>query len=123
MYTECNSEQFQTEYVLEVGEGIIKYTTKWLLSQIILHLEPFITYKCIHKKFGILIFRKGGDILTSLSWAISRAQSGEVDNFMYTNVGQPKSKSDILREAGDVVNDLIQEEIVRINSEHIYDRY
>ena len=90
------------------------------MSQIILYLEPFITYKCIHKKFGTLIFRKGGDILKSLSWELGRAQSGEVDNFIYTNVGQPKSKSDILREAGDVVNDLIQEEIAKIISEHIY---
>lgn len=117
VYTE-NSEQSQTEYVLEIGEGTVNYTTRWLLNQIILHLEPFITYKCVHKKFGTLIFRKDGDILTSLSWALGRPQS-ETDS-MYTAVGNPQSKANILREAGDIVNDLVQAEIAKISSEHIY---
>ena len=62
------------QILLEVGEGTVKYTTCWLLSQLILHLEPYIEFKCIHKKFGTVIFRRGGDLLTSLSWALGRAQ-------------------------------------------------
>ena len=94
---------------VEIGKGTVKYTTRWLLNQIILHLEPFITYKCIQKKFGTLIFRKNGDILTSLSWALGRAQIGEMDNFTYTNAGWSQSRANILREAGNI-DDLIQEE-------------
>ena len=52
----------------------MKYTTRWIINQIILHLQSFINYKCVHRKFGTIIFRKGGDILTSLSWAIGRMQ-------------------------------------------------
>ena len=117
VYTENSA--CQTVHVLEVGEGTIKYTTQWLLNQIILHLEPFINYRCIHKKFGTLLFRKGGDILTSLSWALGRAQLREVDN-AYVGVGQNQNKVSVLREAGDIVNDLVHAEIAKSNSDQIY---
>ena len=27
-------------------------------------------YKCMHKKFGTVLYRREGDILTSLSWVL-----------------------------------------------------
>lgn len=64
-----NSDILQTVHQLELGEGAVKYTRKWLFHQIILHLDKFVSHTCAHKKFGMILFRKGGDILTSLSWA------------------------------------------------------
>ena len=29
-------------------------------------------YKCIHKKFGTILYHKGSDLLVSLSWALGR---------------------------------------------------
>ena len=55
---------------IEVGNTTLKYTSRWLLNQLILNLGIHLDYKCIHKKFGIMLYRRKGDILTSLSWAL-----------------------------------------------------
>ncbi len=31
---------------------------------------PPIPHKCVHKKFGTIIYKKGGDLLTSVSWEL-----------------------------------------------------
>ena len=36
--------------------------------------HPYMSYKCVHRKFSIILYRKEGDILTSLSWALGNAQ-------------------------------------------------
>ena len=99
-----DSETDSNVHVLEVGEGTVKYTTRWLLNQIILHLQSFINYKCVHTKFGTIIFRKGGDILTSLSWALGRMQLKDSEDGYIINTNQhcdSKSKANVLREARD----------------------
>ena len=63
-----DSETESNVHVLEVGDGTVKYTTRWLLNQTILHLQSFINYKCVHRKFGTIIFRKGGDIQQAFLW-------------------------------------------------------
>ena len=118
-----DSETDSNVHVLAVGEGTVKYTTRWLLNQIILHLQSFINYKCVHRKFGTIIFRKGGDILTSLSWALGRMQLKDSEDGYITNMNQhcnSKSKANVLREAGDIVNDLIHAEITKQSSDQIY---
>ena len=55
------------ELILEVGEGSVKFTSSWLLNQLILYLNPYMSYKCVHMKFGTILYHKGGDIMTSLS--------------------------------------------------------
>ena len=118
-----DSETDSNVHVLEVGEGTVKYTTRRLLNQIILHLQSFINYKCVHRKFGTIIFRKGGDILTSLSWALGRMQLKDSEDGYIINTNQhcdSKSKTNVLREAGDIVNDLIHSEITKQSSDQIY---
>ena len=58
------------ELNLEVGESTVKFSSRWLLNQLIIYLNPYMSYKCVHRKFGTILYRKGGDILTSLSWAL-----------------------------------------------------
>ena len=86
-----------------------RYSEVDLLNHLILYLQPYTDYKCIHKKFGTLIFRKGGDILTRLSWALGRAQLNDSeDMYMYdATAKQPfNSRARVLGEASDIVNDL-----------------
>ena len=59
--------------ILEVGESTVKFSSRWLLNQLILYLNQHMSYKCIHKRFGTILYRKEGDILTSLSWALSNS--------------------------------------------------
>ena len=51
----------QVHVHLDVGEGTIKYSTQWLLNQLIAHLQQHASYKCNHKRFGTVLFRTGGD--------------------------------------------------------------
>ena len=66
---------------------------------------------------------KGGDILTSLSWALGRMQLKDSEDGYIINMNQhcdSKSKANVLREAGDIVNDLIHAEITKQSSDQIY---
>ena len=110
----------QTVHILEVMDGTVKYTSQWLLQHIIIHLQPFIHYKCVHRKFGTILYRKGGDVLTSLSWALGRAQSKDMDSvYVSTSPSQPSNKGSILREASNILNGLIHAEIAKQNSDEI----
>ena len=78
-YLECTDvDSDSQEHTLENKEGTIKFTARWLLKQLKVHLKVHLhshmNSKCIHKKFGTLLYRKGGALLTSW-WALARAIS------------------------------------------------
>ena len=56
-----------SELVLEVDNTLVKFTSRWLLHQLILYLNSFMEYKCEHRRIGTVLFRKGGNLFTSLS--------------------------------------------------------
>ena len=58
------------ELNLEVGESLVKFSSRWLLHQLTTYLHPYMEYKYVHKKYGTMLFRKGSDLLKSLSWAL-----------------------------------------------------
>ena len=64
---------------LELGESIVQFSSRWLLHQLIVYLNSYMLYKCTHKKFGIMLYRKGIDVLLSLSWALG-SQEATVHN-------------------------------------------
>ena len=110
---------------LEVGEGVVRFSSRWLLSHLIIQLNPYMHYKCVHKKFGTVLYRKGGDLLCSLSWALgtqcSSIESHQLDeDEASTCKGQGKSHDEqtaiILNQAGCIVNNLIHKEIRRSTS-------
>lgn len=76
--TEYYSDQFteyqadSMDYTLIGRESSIKFTSKWLLKQLLSYLYQHMDHTCVHKKFGTVLYRKGGDLLTSLSWALGR---------------------------------------------------
>lgn len=47
-----------------------QFSSHWLLHQMIYHLDTYMMRKCVHIKFGIVLFWKGGDVLVALSWAL-----------------------------------------------------
>lgn len=104
------------EQILESTEGSVKFTSRWLLKHLLVHLHSYMDYKCIHKKFGTVLFRRGGDLLTSLSWALGITQVDTSVNLNYehcvTKVKDP-NYGKILGEAGDIVNDLLHAEMAK----------
>ena len=105
---------------LEMGDSTVQFSSRWLLHQLIIYLHPYLQYKCIHMKFGTVLFRKGGDLLVSLSWALgvsSASHKAQMETLDYTSftsktTGQQHQQS-ILLQAGNVVNDLLHDEIRR----------
>ena len=96
------------ELNLEVGESTVKFSSRWLLNQLIIYLNPYMSYKCVHRKFGTILYRKGGDILTSLSWALGTAQYSQAyshqpdEENVWTQDGlnDDTHKQGVLNEAG-----------------------
>lgn len=76
-------------------------------------------YKCVHRKFGTILYQKGIDPLFSLSWALGTNNS--CDNISMYTTPTIKPPHQILPEAAYVVNDLIHEEAKRqatVSREH-----
>ena len=51
---------------IESKEGSVKPSSRWL-HQLIFYLHSHLSYKCVHRKFGTILYKKGGNLLTSLS--------------------------------------------------------
>ena len=60
---------------IEFNKTSIKYFSKWLLEQLIIILGIQMSYKCIHKKFGVVLYCKNDDLLYSLCWALGSNQN------------------------------------------------
>lgn len=106
----------ESENILESGEGTVKFTSRWLLKQLTVYLHSHMNYKCVHKKFGTILFKKGGDLITSLSWALGTSKFEANEELQYEHsIGQaqPPNVRKILLEAGNIVNDLIHSEITK----------
>ncbi len=101
---------------IETDNIKIKYKSSWLLTQMIVLLGNHLSYKCIHKKFGVVLFRKNGDLLlTSLSWALGTHENDN-DLSRYDMVSTAQSTDDyenkaILAQASSILNNLLREEI------------
>ena len=63
------------------------FSSHWLLHQLVTFLDLYMMHKCIHMKFGTVLFRRGGDIWTALSWPLSNPPS---TNRCSVNVKGPK---------------------------------
>ncbi len=88
---------------LDLGEYSIKFTSNWLLHQLIIHLQSYMDYKCVLKKYGTVMCHKNGNLLHSkLSVALGTCnyckENEKVKSFLPTNVTE--SSSSILEKAG-----------------------
>ena len=101
-YTEShassNSEP-TSELVLEVGESSVKFKAQWLLNQLIIHLHQYMSYRCM--------YRRGGDLLTSLSWALSNSHlHSETATICATDTNNKVTNKLLLQQASHILDRL-----------------
>ena len=121
----CESSDNENDVpILECTEGTVKFSSSWLLKQLLTHLHSHMQHKCVHRKFGIILFRKGGDLLTSLSWALGRAHTCSETTYTYTNnlSGNESDVTDasILCRAATIVNDILHHESAELFLSHLF---
>jgi len=116
----CGTSTTGIDVDLEVGDSTVKFSSRGLLHQLITYLHLYLQYKCIHRKFGTVLFRKGGHLLASLSWALGAIQykSFQSSSFLLTpeTTGTGAGHREqviyqVIEEACCILNDLIREEL------------
>ena len=117
------TSQSSDQVCLEVGGGgTIIFSSKWLLNKLIIYLQEHMSYKCILHRFGTVLFRKGGDLLTSLSWALGRMSVNNIDYLLVEpqdKAVETTHKKRVFEEAGIIVNDLLHADIYGLSSENL----
>ena len=95
-------------------EGTIKFSSKWLLKQLLVHLHLHMNHRCVHKKVGTVLYSKREDLVTSLSWALGKACTCTCEpSYTFTK----HLNLETLDEAGTIVNKMIHKEINKIGTE------
>jgi hypothetical protein len=75
-------------------------------------------YKCIHKEFGVILYRNNGDLLSSLSWA--QGSSGDQSVHASTHACtcssmQNTNEQQVLSTAASIVNTCLLQDIKECN--------
>lgn len=111
-YTEsavtCNASEI--ELTLETDDSILRFSSKWLLNNLIVHLHEFLQFKCIHKRFGTIRYHRNGDLITSLSWALSSSAFSECFVPRYSEY----STDEMLHLSALAINDMLHEDFNHI---------
>jgi len=91
---------------IETVDSCVLFSSKWLLNQLIIPIRML--YKCVHIKFGTVLYHRGADLLVSLSWALGANSLSEDTSVQHhTSTTKQIDKSSVLHNAAYVVNDLI----------------
>ena len=98
------------DLILEVGDCTVKFSSQWLLHQLIICLHAYMSYKCEHRKFGTVLFRNGGNLIASLSWALGRTFFSN-STLPVTPTSFTSHSNTIIQEAPDIINDLLHNEL------------
>ena len=111
-------EDVRSVYI-EERERKIQFSSRWLLDHLIVHLHPYMMHKCVHMRFGTVLYRRGADLLIALSWALSSSQ--QVPSFEpskqqhHTLQNNHPNTETILKEASIIINNFIHEEINKLS--------
>ena len=107
-YTGCKVTTNASEIALhiETEDCITKFNSRWLLNYLIIYLNDYLQFKCIHKRFGTMLYRRDGDILTSLSWALGAA---------VVNLTLKFQISEVLYQGALCINGILHDKIKRIS--------
>ena len=115
----CPQAKDNKELYLELGDGTVKFSARWLMNQLITYLQPYMSYKCVVNKLGTLLYPHDGDLLKSLSLALHDSPNSVVCNenpILQLSSGQATTTS-LVRETGNILNDIIHNEIRRQKEE------
>jgi len=111
-------EDVRSVYI-EERERKIKFSSWWLLDHLIVHLHPHMMHKCVHMRFGTVLYRRGAVLLVALSWALSSSQL--VPSFEpskqqhHTSQNNHPNTQITLKGASNIINDFIHEEINKLS--------
>jgi len=111
----CTGDINSRQVVLEVGDRSVQFSSRWLLHQLIIYLDVYMMHKCTHMKFGTVLYRKGADMLSTLSWALSTSQLANMCWFEPEIQQKQPEAERTLKEASNIVNNLIHNEIKRMS--------
>ena len=112
VFLEYYSNENHSSESIETDECMTKFSARWLLNQLIYYLKHHLCHKCVHRKFGTVVYRTGGDIIGALSWAL-----GDRTTCSCTNQNPNITRGgDSLAEAAYILNDIIHREIKRLKS-------
>lgn len=108
---ECRKEDLQ----LELTDGTINFSSRWLMNQLILYLQPYMQYKCVIKKIGTLLYPSDEDLLVCLTHALNNNTCDLYEESLISAIEEPNES--IVTKAGKIINDLLHEEIKKIGNE------
>ena len=109
-YPAQGGEDYDT--LLELGDSTIKFSARWLLNQLITYLQPYMSYKCVFKRIGTLLYPCDGDLIKCLSLALYQSSPRDLSkSFECADISQPRDVTSVLNEAGSVINDIIHNEV------------
>lgn len=100
---------------LETDDSTTKFTSHWLLNNLIIHLNAYLEFKCVHRRFGTMLYRRNGDILTSLSWALGASTVTHEGNSTDCSGPSCLSKEKLLHQSAQLINDMLHKKIKRIS--------
>ena len=92
---------------LETDDSTIKFNSCWLLNSLIINLNAYLEFKCVHRQFGTMLYRRNGDILTSLSWALGASTVTHEGNSTDCSGPSCLSKEKLLHQSAQLINDLL----------------
>ena len=99
---------------LEMKHGIIKFSSKWLMQQLIIYLQPYMSYKCVVRKLGTLLYPSNADLLKCLTYALHDSQSE-----VYVPPITEMPTASILSNSGRIINDALHREISKLNNQTV----
>ena len=104
---------------LELGDGTIKFSSRWLLHQLITYLQPYMNYKSVINKIGTLLYPHDSNLLKCLSLALHDSYTGglSLDNEEFPLPARQTNDVCVVREAADVLNYTVQEEIRKVKEQ------
>ena len=109
----------EEDYYLELEYGRVKFSPRWILHQIITHLQPYMNFKCVIRCIGTLIYPRNVDPLKSLSLVLCSTHSESISDLCAEKQPRKPSNESILRDAGNIINDILHDEIRRLKEECI----
>jgi len=94
---------------------MVTFSGRWLLHQLIGYLDSYMLCKCVRMKFGTILYRKGVDVLVSLSWALScqGVQESTDKDDIHEHKPIIEDTKTVLHNAASILNGLIHGEIER----------
>ena len=95
---------------LELDNGTIKFSARWLMSQLITYLQPYMEYKCVVKRLGTVLYPRNGNLVKTLSLALYQSTPQCINMPQSSSHKLPTTRS-VVQEAGYVINGKIHEQI------------